>query len=86
MHKGESLPGIPVLLLDDDHRTSCVVQGEAKNRILLGDLPLSVIAITAEHQHATGLQRFPVGIEIILLIQPEPLPRDTRRLLQIIAG
>ena len=61
-----------------NHRASLVVQREAQNRTLFGDLPLAVVAVALKHQQATRFEGGAVAVEIITVGQRKAIdvPRE----------
>ena len=86
VHERERLLGFPRPFLDYNHRTGRVVKAETESRVLLGNLPLPVVAVAAKHQHATRFQSSPVGVEVVLVTQAEPLASDAGRLARVLPG
>ncbi|KVQ83917.1 hypothetical protein WK08_30250 [Burkholderia ubonensis] len=73
------------LLFYNDDGTVRVVDAEAQNRTLFGDLPLTAVPIATEYQHTARFDRRSVTVKRIVVAKTQPATRNSRCLRGVVA-
>src|SRR5260364_410433 len=76
LHEGEGLLGFRILLSDHDDGAIMVVQAEAQNQALFGNLPFAVVSIATEYQYTARFYRCPILSNVLFCASPQPLARN----------